>query len=159
MTLFMDSTCGQHYWCQHVFLLSGETKFQLSRDVRQQSQLLLERCVMLGKKPYLNPLKPFLVFIKGGFFFRKYHVFFKTPNLQKKNSKKTTLNWKFKFPANNSKVLLEGNLNFKSRIVFWNLSFWKFGDLKKRITLTEKKTPLSEMSTFILGWSKWFRQL
>ena len=39
-------------------------------------------------------------------------------------------------------MLLAGNLNFKLRIVFWNIFFWRFGDLKKRITLSEKKPPL-----------------
>ena len=47
-------------------------------------------------------------------------------NLQiskKKYSKKTILSLKFKFPANNSKMFLAGNLNFKFRIVFWNIFF------------------------------------
>ena len=35
-----------------------------------------------------------------------------------------------------------GNLNFKLRIVFWNIFFWRFGNLKKRIALSEKKPPL-----------------
>ena len=58
-------------------------------------------------------------------------------NLQKRIFQKTILNLRFKFPANNSKVLLAGNLNFKFRIVFWNIFF---GDLEfeKHITLSEK---------------------
>ena len=36
---------------------------------------------------------------------------------------KTILSLKFEFPANNSKVLLAGNLNFKLRIAFWNIFF------------------------------------
>ena len=45
-------------------------------------------------------------------------------NLQiskKKIFQNTILNLKFKFIANNSKVLLAWNLNFKLRIVFWNI--------------------------------------
>ena len=36
-------------------------------------------------------------------------------------------------------LLLVGNLNFKFRIVFWNISFWRF---EKWIALSEKKPPL-----------------
>ena len=71
-------------------------------------------------------------------FFRKCDSFFKSPNLKKKIFQKTILSLKFKFPANNSKVLLAGNLNFKLRIAFWNIFFWRFGDLKKQIALSEK---------------------
>ena len=39
------------------------------------------------------------------------------------------MNLKYKFPGNNSKVLLARNLNFKFRIVFWNIFF---GDLKNK---------------------------
>ena len=42
-------------------------------------------------------------------------------NLQKKIFQKTILDLKFKFPSNNSKVLLARNSNFKFRIVFWNI--------------------------------------
>ena len=42
---------------------------------------------------------------------------------------------KFKFPSNNSKALLAGTLNFKSRIVFW-----RFGDLKKESHFLKKAT-------------------
>ena len=34
---------------------------------------------------------------------------------------------------------MAGNLNFKLRIVFWNIFFWRF---EKRITLSKKKPPL-----------------
>ena len=50
---------------------------------------------------------------------------------------------KFKFPTNNSKVLLAGNLNFKLRIVFWNTFFWRFGDLKNESHFLKKKPPLA----------------
>ena len=66
---------------------------------------------------------------KGGFFFRKRYLFFKSPNLKKKYFK-TILNLKVKFPAKNNLLLLAGNLNFKFRKVFWNIFFLRFGDLK-----------------------------
>ena len=77
-----------------------------------------------------------------GVFFQKVQCIFKSLNLQKKIFQKTILNMKFKILANNSKALMAGNLNFKLRIVFLDFSFWRFGDLKKRITLSEKKPPL-----------------
>ena len=55
---------------------------------------------------------------EGGFFFRKCDSFFKSP---KKIFQKTIPNLKFKFPAKNTLLLLAGNLNFKHRIVFWNI--------------------------------------
>jgi hypothetical protein len=66
-------------------------------------------------------------FTKGGFFSESAIRFFKSPNLQKKIFQKTILSLKFKFPANNTLLLLAGNLNFKFRIVFWNIFF---GDLE-----------------------------
>ena len=60
---------------------------------------------------------------RGGFFSESAMKFFQIFKSQKKYSKKTILSLKFKFPANNSKVLLAGNLNFKLRIVFWNIFF------------------------------------
>ena len=65
-----------------------------------------------------------------GVFFRKCDVFFKSPNLQKNIFQKTILSLKFKFPANYSILCLAGNLNFKLRIVFWNIFLGGFGDLK-----------------------------
>ena len=49
---------------------------------------------------------------------------------------------KFKFPANKTLLIMAGNLNFKLRIGFWNISFLRFGDQKNSITLSEKKSPL-----------------
>ena len=48
-------------------------------------------------------------------------------NLQTKVFQKAILNLKFRFPCNNSKVLLAWHLNFKLRIIFWNIFF---GDLE-----------------------------
>ena len=55
------------------------------------------------------------------------------------------MNLKFKFPANNSKVLLAGNLNFKLRIVFWNIFFLKIWRFEKQIALSERKPPLTPL--------------
>ena len=59
-------------------------------------------------------------------FFQKVRFVFQISKSQKKYSKKTILSLKFKFPANNSKVFWAGNLNFKFRIVFWNIFFGDF---------------------------------
>ena len=67
---------------------------------------------------------------KGVFFSESAMCFFKPPNLQKNIFQKTILNLNFEFPANNTLHLFAGNLNFKFRIVFWNIFFWRFGDLK-----------------------------
>ena len=75
---------------------------------------------------------------KGGFFFRKCDSFFRSPNLEKKIFQKTILNLKFKIPAQNSIMLWAGILNFKFKIVFWNIFFSKFGDLKNESHFLEK---------------------
>ena len=72
---------------------------------------------------------------KGVFFSEKAMCF---SNLQKSIFQKTILNLKFKFPANNSKVLLAGYLNFELRIVFWNIFFLRFGDLKNESHFLKK---------------------
>jgi hypothetical protein len=64
-------------------------------------------------------------------FFQKVRFVFQISKSQKKIFQKTILSLKFKFPANNTLLLLAGNLNFKLRIVFWNISFLRFGDLNK----------------------------
>ena len=53
---------------------------------------------------------------------------------------KTILSLKSKFPTNNSKVFLSGNLNFKFRVVFWNIFSWRFGDLKNESNFLKKAT-------------------
>ena len=58
-------------------------------------------------------------------FFRKCDSFFRSPNLEKKIFQKTILNLKFKIPAQNSIMLWAGILNFKFKIVFWNVSFFQ----------------------------------
>ena len=75
--------------------------------------------------------------IKGGFFQKVWFIFQISQSPQKKYSKKTILNLKFKIPAHNSIMLWAGILNFKFRIVFleyffgdweiWktNHTFWK----------------------------------
>ena len=80
----------------------------------------------------------FITDLKGGFFSESTICFFRSPNLQKKIFQKTILNLKFKFLANYSILLLAGNLNFKLRIVFWNIFFWRFGDLKNESHFLKK---------------------
>ena len=72
---------------------------------------------------------------KGGFFSESAIHF---SNLQKEILQKTILNLKFKFPAKNTLLLLEGNLNFKFRIVFLEYFFWRFGDLKNESHFLKK---------------------
>ena len=62
-------------------------------------------------------------------------------NLQKKIFQKAILNLKFRFPANNSKQKMAGNLNFKLRIVFWYIFFWDLEIWKMNRTFW-KKPPL-----------------
>ena len=80
---------------------------------------------------------------KGGFFSESAIRFSNLQISKKKIFQKTILSLKFKFPANNSKVFLAGNLNFKFRIVFWNIFFLEIWRFKKRIALSEKKLPLT----------------
>ena len=71
-------------------------------------------------------------------FFQKVGLSFKSPNLPKKIVQKTILDLKFKTPAHNSIMLWAGILNFKFRIVFWNIFFWRFGDLKNESHFLKK---------------------
>ena len=68
--------------------------------------------------------KAIAVDTKGGFFSESAMKFFQISKSQKKIFQKAILSLKFKFPANNTLLLLlAGNLNFKFRIVFWNIFF------------------------------------
>ena len=69
-------------------------------------------------------------------FFRKCNSFFKSPDLQKNLSQKAILGLEFKFFANNTLLLLTGNLYFKFMIVFWNIFF---GDLKNTKHFLKKR--------------------
>ena len=80
--------------------------------------------------------------IKVAFFQKVWFVFQISKSPKKKYSKTTILNLKFKFPAQNTLLLLAGNLNFKLRIVFWNIFF---GDLKNKLHFLKKKTPLKTL--------------
>ena len=76
-------------------------------------------------------------------FFSERAMFFQiSKSREKKIFQKTILSLKFKFLANNSKVLLAEKLNFKLRIVFWNISFFEIWRSEKRIALSEKKKHL-----------------
>ena len=67
---------------------------------------------------------------KGGFFSERAIRFSNLQISKIRIFQKTILTLKFKFPSNYSILLLAVNLNFKFRIVFWNIFFWRFGDLK-----------------------------
>ena len=82
-------------------------------------------------------LKMIKYVLKVAFFQKVWWNFFRSPNLKKKKySKKLSWAWNL----NNSKVLLAGNLNFKLRIVFWNIYFLRFGDLKNESHFLKKNT-------------------
>ena len=46
-------------------------------------------------------------------------------------------------------LLLAGNLNFKFRIVFWNISFLRFGDLKNESHFLKNKPPLGFLPSLL----------
>ena len=97
-------------------------------------------------KVFVIECRNFLTFsqtVKGGFFSESAIRFLNLQIYKIKIFQKTILSLKFKFPANYSILLLAGNLNFKFRIVFWNIFFWRF---KKRIVLSEKKPPLQVLT-------------
>ena len=56
---------------------------------------------------------------------------------------------KYKIGAHNNSMLWAGILNFKFRIVFWNIFFWRFG-------LSEKNPPLLalDFQTFLRPWNQ-----
>ena len=62
---------------------------------------------------------------------------------------KTILNLKFKIPAHNSIMLWARILNFKSRIVFWNIFFWRFENLKNESHFLKKATFTCLLSKYI----------
>ena len=65
---------------------------------------------------------------KGSFFQKVRFVFLDLQISKKKNIPKYYPELEIKSPTNYSILLLAGNLNFKLRIVFWNIFF--FGDLQ-----------------------------
>ena len=56
-------------------------------------------------------------------FFQRVLFIFQISKSQKKIFEKTILSLIFKFPANNTLLLMAGNLNFKLRIAFRNIFF------------------------------------
>ena len=79
------------------------------------------------------------IFCKGGFFSESSIHFLDLQISKKKLFQKTILSLKFKFPANYSILLLAGNLNFKLRIVFWNIFFWDLEIQKTHHTFWKKR--------------------
>ena len=88
---------------------------------------------------------------KGGFFQKVQWNFFRFPNIKNKIFQKAILSLKFKFPTNNSKVLLAGNLNFKLRIVFWNIFLGDWEIWETNLTFWKKNT-FSRPTSFMDGW-------
>ena len=91
-------------------------------------------CAIFGLSLSIKSMLP-KNYSKGSFFSESAIHF---SNLQKKYSK-TILNLKFNIPAHNIILLWAGILNFKFRIVFWNIFLGRF---EKQITLSEIKPPL-----------------
>ena len=82
---------------------------------------------------------------KGGLFSESAIHFSNLPISKEKIFQKTILNLKFKIPAHSIILLWAGILNFKFRIVFWNifsLEIWRF---EKCIALSENKPPLVKL--------------
>ena len=76
--------------------------------------------------------------VSKGVFFSESAMCFLDLQISKEIFQKTILSLKFKFPAICCLLLLAGNLNYKLRIVFWNISFWRFGDLKNESHFVKK---------------------
>ena len=107
-----------------------------SSIVQQGLQLL----VFQKKNVYSYLSKKRTCRLKGGFF-SKSAMCFLDLQISKKIFQKTILSLKFKFPANNSKLLLAGNLNFRLRIVYWNIFFfWDLEVWKMNRTFWKKAT-------------------
>ena len=91
--------------------------------------------------PFLSLLKHYFYkkpsLYKGGLFSESAIHFSNLPISKEKIFQKTILNLKFKFPTNNSEVLLAGNFNFKLRIDFWNIFFLEIWRFEKWIALSE----------------------
>ena len=107
---------------------------------------------------------------KGGFFSESAIRFSNLPISSKKIFQKTILTLKFKIPTHNIILLWTGILNFKFRMVLWNILIWRMGDLKNEshFLISEKShlknTPdlksgtlrcqINESTRLSLSWSK-----
>ena len=93
---------------------------------------------------------------KGGFFQKVGFVFQISQSPEKKYSKKTILNLKFKIPAQNSTIMLcmGGNLKFQVQDSFFEYIFFEIWRSKKRIALSEKKSPISKSKVESLNRKK-----
>ena len=76
-------------------------------------------------------------------FFQKVRFIFQISQSPKKIFQKTILNLKFKIPTHNIILLWGGILNFKFRIVFWNIFFWDW-EIWKMNRFFWKKKPFSK---------------
>ena len=118
----------QQKTCQVFTLKDSYCYFLFRMALKRRIDFLLE--VDPSQKKQLNmihPVKNVWLVGKGGFF-SESAMCFSNLQISKKLFWKTILDFKFKFPPNFSILLLAGNLNFKFRIVFWNILF---GGLKE----------------------------
>ena len=96
---------------------------------------------------FLKPYKNYWIeslcapFFKSVFFQKVRFGFLNLQISKKKYSKKLSWAWNSNFPPITLYCYWRKNLNFKFRIVFWNifLEIWRF---EKHIALSEKKPPL-----------------
>ena len=104
---------------------------------------------------------------KGGIFQRVRFVF-QISQSSKKLFQKTILKLKFKIPAHNIILFWAGILNFKFRIVFWNIffggweiwktnpTFWKKATFKWILTVVPSRREVDHRSIKIC-WTFWTR--
>ena len=104
-----------------------------------------EKCFLLSWKTSLIQSTT-QVIPKGGFFSESAIRF---SNLQRKCSKNLSWTWNLKLPPI-TVMLWAGILNFKFRIVFWNIFFWRFGDLKNELHFLKKAT-FSSVTVLVLS--------
>ena len=107
-------------------LAEKDSIFPPKTGVEQQSHVTQKNPHRCCWRTILISLISMHFFYSKGVFLRKCDSFLKSS--KKRYSKKTILNLKFQITAHNSIILWAGILNFKFRIVFWNiycLEIWK----------------------------------
>ena len=131
------------FWPNKCLLSTKRCSFEF-KDNTSYSVLVISN-LLISLVPYFKAKMALIfciyVFCPKGGFFSESALCFLDLQISKKIFQKTILSLKFKFPANYSILLLGGNLNFKLRIVFWNI-FFEICWSKKHIALSEKKPPL-----------------
>ena len=84
-----------------------------------------------------------LTLLKVAFFQKLQWIFFRSPNLKKKYSKKLSWAWNLNILPITVKCEWR-DLDFKLKVVFWNI-FFEIWRSEKRIALSEKKPPLDNL--------------